>query len=48
VSEREGREREERGKERERGLFGYAGRTVCLCWIGEIEGKMEGERERMG
>jgi hypothetical protein len=35
------------GEERERGLFGYAGLTVCVCWIREIEGKREGERERM-
>jgi hypothetical protein len=47
---REGRERREREgerEERERGLFGYTGWTVCVCWIREIEGKKEGERERM-
>jgi hypothetical protein len=49
--EREGGrgEREVRGGRewREKGLFSYPGWTVCVCWMREIEGKREGERERM-
>jgi hypothetical protein len=46
VSEWErGRGRE--GRDRDRWLFGHAGWTDWECWVREIEGKREGERERM-
>jgi hypothetical protein len=35
------------GRESDRWLFGHAGWTVWECWVREIEGKREKERERM-